>query len=105
MRKSIYPSPPDMTNMGAGPLWTGLEEFCLTLGLLWLGVPGTATKNFTASRCPWKLSCACAIEQYGIKLEDTTVFDTWIIDPGTEPGNNKKFIKYELLCTKFKTKL
>lgn len=28
--------------------------------------PGTATKKVTASRWPWKLSCACAIEHCGI---------------------------------------
>lgn len=28
--------------------------------------PGTATKKVTASRCPWKLSWAWAIEHHGI---------------------------------------
>lgn len=32
---------------------------------------GTATRNFTASRCPWKLSWAWAIEQYGTYLSPT----------------------------------
>lgn len=32
-------------------------------------LPGTATKNLTASLCPWNDNCAWAIEQYGIKLD------------------------------------
>lgn len=36
-------------------------------------LPGTATKNFTASLCPWNDSCACAIEQYGMKLPGVTL--------------------------------
>lgn len=35
--------------------------------------PGTATKNLTASRCPWKQSCACAIEQYGMNVPGVTL--------------------------------
>lgn len=34
-------------------------------------LPGTATKNFTLSLCPWKLSWACAIVQKGTKLPGT----------------------------------
>lgn len=36
-------------------------------------LPGTATKNLTASRCPWKQSCACAIEQYGMNVPGVTL--------------------------------
>uniref|UniRef100_A0A8D9BFZ0 Uncharacterized protein n=1 Tax=Cacopsylla melanoneura TaxID=428564 RepID=A0A8D9BFZ0_9HEMI len=36
-------------------------------------LPGTDTKNLTASLWPWNESCACAMEQYGMKLPgDTT---------------------------------
>ena len=36
-------------------------------------VPGTATKNLTASLCPWKESWACAMEQNGMKLPGVTL--------------------------------
>lgn len=60
----MYPSPPDITSMG------GIVDECLRGDS---GVrtgdpitPGTATKNVTASRCPWNESWACAIEHQGI---------------------------------------
>ncbi len=35
-------------------------------------LPGTATKNLTASLWPWKDSWAWAMEQYGMKLPATS---------------------------------
>lgn len=62
--KSIYPSPPDMTSIGGGVGdWrrgdSGVREGDDA-------APGTATKKVTASRWPWKLSWACAIEHHGM---------------------------------------
>ena len=36
-------------------------------------MPGTATKNLTASLWPWNDSCACVILQYGIMLPALTL--------------------------------
>ena len=36
-------------------------------------LPGTAEKNLTASLCPWKLSCACAMVQKGINVPGVTL--------------------------------
>ena len=37
-----------------------------------LYLPGTETKNLTASLCPWNDSCAWDMEQYGMKLPGIT---------------------------------
>lgn len=49
--------------------------------------PGTATKNLTASLCPWKLNWACAIVQYGTKLPGT--FCTRTLVPGRLPKRGR----------------
>ena len=36
-------------------------------------IPGTATKNLTASLWPWKDNCAWAMEQYGVKVAGVTL--------------------------------
>ena len=36
-------------------------------------IPGTATKNLTASLWPWKDNCAWAMEQYGVKVAGMTL--------------------------------
>lgn len=84
--KSMYPSPPDKTSMG------GNDGFSLIVGSARAGVachdgertgdvaaPGTATKNFTASRWPWKLSWAWAMLHSGILLVelDAPSVTTW----------------------------
>lgn len=61
----MYPSPPDMTSIGGTV--RGLGDSGVLAGDPGdSGAPGTATKKVTASRWPWKLSCACAIEHQGI---------------------------------------
>jgi len=50
-----------------------------------LFVPGTATKNLTASRWPWNESCACAMEQYGIKLPGVTLVPELSVYTRTTP--------------------
>lgn len=53
-------------------------------------LPGTDTKNLTASLWPWNDSWACAIEQYGIKVPGVTL-SVWVslytltIPPGRPP--------------------
>lgn len=74
--------------------------------------PGTATKNLTASRCPWKQSCACAIEQYGMNVPGVTLslFSspyTRITLPGRfpEPAAALLAVKEEQMFSTWKYKL
>lgn len=56
-------------------------------------LPGTATKNFTASLCPWKDNWACAIEQYGIKPDPEAPLlvseYTLTTEPGARPAKSE----------------